>query len=60
MSYVEAIDAIVVAPSEEEAERIAADLGNGKDPDWPTIDMYNTAWRKPLSYELLELEHGFE
>ncbi len=55
----EAVDAIIVATSEEEAERIASDLGNGKDPDWPTIDMYNTAWRKPLEHTLLEVEHGY-
>lgn len=60
MSYIEQVDAVVVATSEEEAEKIAANMGNGLDPDWPTIDRYNTAWRKPLTYELLELQHGHE
>lgn len=57
-SFIEEVDAQIVARSKSEAERFAAELGEGADPLWPHVDRYNVHERTPTRYELIEIEHG--
>ena len=57
VSYVEDVEAIIVAASEKEAERIAAGIGDGESPYWPSIERFNVANQEPQRHELLDLEY---
>lgn len=56
VTYNETVEAIIIAKTEAEAERIAAGIGDGESPNWPNVDRYNTSERTPQTYELLNLE----
>ena len=58
VSYTEYVDAMIEAPSVEEAEVIAVGLGNGEGVISPPVLRYNTFEREPLAFDFMGLEHG--
>jgi len=49
---------LIIAKTKNEAERIAAGLGDGESPNWPDIERFNVVERTPERHELIEIEHG--
>ncbi len=56
VSYVEDLEAIIVADTRDKAIRIAEGFGDGEMPNWPDIDRYTVNERTPHRHECLDVE----
>lgn len=56
VSYLEALDLVVVAGSLDEAVEVAEGIAKGEQPHWPNIDSYVVVERQPLDYEMVEIK----